>query len=58
MAIGYLTVQSRTAHDALPLEGVQIRITDDEGRRVYDLITDENGETQSVPLETVSKDTM
>ncbi len=55
MAIGYLTVQSRTAHDALPLEGVQIRITDDEGRRVYDLITDENGETQVVSLETVGK---
>jgi len=56
MAIGYLTIQSRIAGDAVPLQGVQITVLDDQGRRVYDLITDENGETQPVPLETVSKD--
>ena len=56
MAIGYLTIQARTADDAVPLRGVQVTIMDDQGRRVYDLITDENGETQSVPLETVSRD--
>ncbi len=56
MAIGYLMIQARTAHDAVPLQGVRISILDDQGRGVYDLITDENGETQAVPLETVSKD--
>lgn len=55
MAIGYLLVQARTAHDALPLSGVQVRILDDGGNRIYDLITDENGETQKVPLETMDK---
>lgn len=53
MAIGYLTIQARTAHDALPLEGVQIRITDDKENTLYELITDENGQTQTVPLQTV-----
>ena len=56
MAIGYLMIQARTAEDAVPLPGVQITILDDQGRIVYELSTDENGETQSVPLETVSKD--
>lgn len=55
MAIGYLTIQAKTAHDALPLGGILIRILDDRERSVYELITDENGETQTVPLETVDK---
>lgn len=55
MAIGYLTMQTRTAHDALPLQGVRITVLDDEENRVYELVTDENGETRRVPLETVDK---
>ncbi|MCM1087817.1 MAG: LysM peptidoglycan-binding domain-containing protein [Muribaculaceae bacterium] len=55
MAIGYLRVQARTAEDAVPLEGVQVRILDDQGRNVYVLETDENGETQIVSLETIDK---
>ncbi len=56
MAIGYLTMQAQTADGAVPLQGAQITVLDDQGRSVYDLITDENGETASVPLETVSRD--
>lgn len=55
MAIGYLTIQARTAHDALPLSGASIRIMNAQGASVYELTTDENGETQSVPLETLDK---
>ncbi|MCM1121718.1 MAG: LysM peptidoglycan-binding domain-containing protein [Eubacterium sp.] len=55
MAIGYLMMQARTAHDALPLGGVQVSVLDDEQNRVYDLTTDANGETRSVSLETVDK---
>ena len=55
MAIGFLSIQTRTAHDALPLGGAQIKITDASGNTVYRLTTDENGETPSVPLETVSR---
>ncbi len=55
MAIGYLTMQARTAHDALPLRGVQVTVLDDEQNRIYELMTDENGETGKVPLETMDK---
>lgn len=55
MAIGYLTIQARTAHDALPIEGAQIRITDSGGNLIYELFTDESGDTPTIPLETISK---
>lgn len=55
MAIGYLTMQARTAHDTLPLQGVQISVLDDEQNRIYELTTDESGETRKVPLETMDK---
>ena len=53
MAIGYLIVQTRVANNAIPLENVQVRILDDQGRRMYDLTTDESGETPIISLETV-----
>lgn len=55
MAIGYLTIQARTAHEALPISGAFIRIMNAQGGSVYELVTDENGETQRVSLETVDK---
>ena len=55
MAIGFLTIQARTAHDAIPLSGVQITISDKQGNPVYQLATDENGEAQEVPLETLDQ---
>lgn len=55
MAIGYLTIQARTAHDAVPLSGVQITVTDNQGNTVYQLTTDESGTAQEVPLETLDQ---
>lgn len=55
MAIGYLLIQARTAHDAVPLGGVQVKILGEQGDILYDLATDENGETRKVPLETLDK---
>ncbi len=55
MAIGYLSIQARTAHEAVPLSGVRIQILDDVRNTVYSLTTDENGETEAMPLETVDK---
>lgn len=55
MAIGYLIVQARTAHDALPLVGAQIWVMDNQEKSVYHLITDESGETQRVALETLDR---
>lgn len=55
MAIGFLTVQARTAQDAVPLSGVHVSIMDAQGNRIYELTTDENGEVQAVPLETLDQ---
>ncbi|MCM1135143.1 MAG: peptidoglycan-binding protein [Clostridium sp.] len=55
MAIGYLLVRARTAHGAVPISGVEVRIQDSGGRIVYELTTDENGETRMVSLETVDR---
>ena len=55
MAIGYLLMEARTAHDAVPLSGIQIRILSLSGNTVYTLTTDENGEAGPVPLETLDK---
>ncbi|MCM1045610.1 MAG: LysM peptidoglycan-binding domain-containing protein [Candidatus Gastranaerophilales bacterium] len=55
MAIGYLRLQARTAQDAVPLSGVQISILDAGGRSLYELVTDESGDTQTVSLDTVDK---
>ena len=55
MAIGYLTMQARTAHEALPLSGVRVSVLDDEQNRIYELTTDANGETRRVPLETMDR---
>ena len=56
MAIGYLRVQARTAGEALPVGGAQVRILDAEGNTLYRLLTDESGETEAVPLETLNRD--
>ena len=55
MAIGYLVIQARTADGAVPLGGAEIRILDPQGSSVYELTTDESGETQTVSLETVDR---
>ncbi len=53
MAIGYLTVQAWIANGARPVAGVRVRVMDDQGRRLYSMTTNENGETPLVSLETV-----
>lgn len=53
MAIGYLRIQARIANDAVPLSDVQIRVLDNQARKIYDLTTDESGEAPTVSLETV-----
>ncbi|MCM1027749.1 MAG: LysM peptidoglycan-binding domain-containing protein [Roseburia sp.] len=55
MAIGYLIIQTRTAHDALPLSGVQVWITDQQEKSVSHLTTDESGETDRIALETLDR---
>ena len=55
MASGYLQIQVRTAQSAIPLDGVPVRVLDDEGNTLYQLTTDESGETQTVTLETLDR---
>lgn len=55
MATGYLHIQARTAHSAVPLSGIQVRIADMEGNTLYELTTDENGETPVISLDTVER---
>ena len=55
MATGYLIIQARTAHDALPLRGVQIWVMDRQETHTYHLTTDESGETEKIALETLDK---
>lgn len=55
MAIGYLLIQARTAHDALPLSGAQIWVLDGQEKSIYHLTTDESGETKKVSLETLDR---
>jgi len=55
MATGFLIIQARLAHDALPLGGVQIWITDAREKHVYHVTTDESGETKRIALETLDK---
>ena len=37
------------------MEGALVSIMDGEGRRLYEMTTDENGQTQAAALETVNK---
>jgi len=55
MGKGNLIIQARTADSALPLSGVRVRIRDHQGKILYDLITDESGETEQVSLEAVDQ---
>ena len=55
MATGYLLIQARTAHSAVPLSGILISISDMDGNTLYELTTDENGETPLISLDTVDK---
>lgn len=55
MAMGYLIIQARTAQDALPLSGVQLRITDEQKKHVRFLTTNESGETEQLALETLDR---
>lgn len=55
MAIGYLLVQVRTAHEAVPLGGAHVWILGEQGESLYSLVTDESGDTQKVPLETLDR---
>lgn len=55
MGSGYLIIQARTAEDAIPIAGARVRVMDSNGRQLYDLMTNESGETELITLETVDR---
>lgn len=50
MGTGYLTIQTRTGDDTLPIVGANVIIRDENGNILYDLITDVAGNTGEVSL--------
>lgn len=55
MGRGNLIIQARTAEDALPLGSVRVKIRNYEGTVLYDLTTDDSGETEQISLEAVDR---
>lgn len=55
MAVGNLLVQVRSANDIIPVPDARVRIRDDAGNVLYNLVTDDSGDTQEVTLDTVDK---
>lgn len=55
MGMGNLLIQARTADKALPLGNVRIRIWDQRGSLLYDLLTDESGEAGPITLFAVDR---
>jgi len=50
MGTGYLTIQVRTANDALPVAHAQVQIQSREGGLLWKTSTDEGGSTERFPL--------
>lgn len=55
MGTGKLIIRARTADEALPISNVRIRLKDQQGRLLYNLVTDESGETGPVLLFAVDR---
>ncbi len=53
MGLGTLIVETTTADKALPVENVEVVIKDNDGNLLYNLVTNENGITERVELDTV-----
>jgi len=50
MGLGYLKVELYAGHRSLPIANDRVLIKNQEGKVLYNLITDENGATERVPL--------
>lgn len=56
MGTGYLTVEIRTNFETLPVAGARVKIMNIKREPIYELITDENGKTELVPLDTPDRE--
>ena len=55
MAEGYLFAELRNSSEAFPIVGAQVKIGDKDGNILYELLTDENGRTETVTLKTLDR---
>lgn len=55
MAEGYLITVLTNGSEAYPIIGAKVKIKDNNGRVLYNLITDESGKTEMVTLPTVDR---
>ena len=55
MGLGRLKVQVHTGDDALPIDNANVLIRDTSGRILYNLTTDNSGNTESIELEAPDK---
>lgn len=56
MGTGYLTIDTRINADALPIEGARVQVSDTGGEVLYDLTTNESGQTDTIALEAVDRE--
>lgn len=55
MGLGYLRVKLYAGHHSLPIANDKVLIKNQEGKILYDLMTNENGATEAVPLSAPDK---
>ena len=55
MGLGYLFAETRTAFEQMPVAGARVIVKNTEGSVLYDLLTDQDGRTETVSLETVDR---
>lgn len=56
MGTGYLTVDTRINFESLPIEGARVQVSDTNGEVLYNLTTNESGQTERIALETVDRE--
>ena len=50
MGTGYLKIQTRAGDDAMAVGDTHVTLLDDAGNILYETRTDQNGDTQPLPL--------
>ena len=56
MAEGYLIIELKNSSGAYPIVGAHVKIEDENGNVLYNLITDGSGKTEQVTLPTVARE--
>jgi peptidoglycan hydrolase-like protein with peptidoglycan-binding domain len=55
MGLGYLTIETRTNFETLPVADAQVKIKNQNGETLFELTTDRSGKTRQIALETIDR---